>query len=415
MKNLHIVVLLWASLLLPGFGSVKSFAGTPVKVVVIDAGHGGHDPGAVGGNGTQEKEITLKVALLLGEMIQQKYNDIKVVYTRKTDVFVELNRRTKIANENHADIFISIHCNAAENKSVYGTETFVMSADKANQNIAITQKENASILLESNYEENYNGFDPSSPEAYIIFDLYQNKYLYESSKFAADIQEQFKKLNRHCRGVKQAPFLVLWRTAMPSILSEIGFISNKEEETYLASDKGQQELTKAIFNAFSKLVEEGKNTKTTEIKSIDTTTTKTKTPDVKITETKKTDTKDTIAKTTETKVVEIKNNNTKDTIVKTTAEIPVKDTPDVLYKVQFLYSSKEYSLTDPLFKNMPDISVEKVGNAYKYLSGRYLTFTEVSALLTKIREMGYKDAFIVATQKDGTKISIQEAKELEKK
>jgi len=373
MKNVHIAGFIGAFLLGLCLYSAKSFAGIPIKVVVIDAGHGGHDPGAVGANGTQEKDITLKMALLLGEMIKEKYSDIKVVYTRKTDVFVELMHRAEIANKHHANLFISIHCNAADNRSVYGTETFIMGLDKVNQNIAIAQRENASILLEKNYEENYGGFNPSSPEAYIIFELYQNKYLYESANFAADIQHEFKnKLHRYCRGVKQAPFLVLWRTAMPSILVELGFISNKDEESYLSSEKGQQELATALFNAFSKQVEDGKNIKKTEVK------------------------------TTETPVVQ---------------EITEKDSAvlksEVIYKVQFLFSSKEYALTDPLFKNMQDIGIEKVGKNYKYTSGQCITYAEVVVLFEKIKKMGYKDAFVVAFKKDGTKISIQEAKELE--
>ena len=367
MEKSHITLFIAVFLLLLNLHAVPSFAGSPIKVVVIDAGHGGHDPGAVGASGVCEKDITLKVALLLGEMIQQKYSDIKVVYTRKTDVFVELYRRAKIANENHADLFISIHCNAADNRSVYGTETFVMGLNKAKENIAIAQKENAAILTEKNYTEHYGDFDPSSPEAYIIFELYQNKYLDQSAKFASTIQDEFKSMNRYCRGVKQAPFLVLWRSTMPSLLTELGFISNKDEESYLASGKGQRELANAILNAFSKQVEENKKTEDT----------------------------------------------------KTGTEIFAADTSnsnaEVLYKVQFLMSSKMYSLTDPLFKKIEDVSMEKVGNAYKYASGRCRTFAEVSALLVKIKAMGYQDAFIVANKKDGTKISIQEAKELENK
>ena len=372
--------LLW--LVLPANQSVAGV----VKVVVIDAGHGGHDPGAIGANGTQEKEITLKMALLLGEMIQQKYSDIKVVYTRKTDVFVELYHRTKIANDNHADIFISIHCNAADNRAAYGTETFVMGLDRANQNIAIAQKENASILSEKNYEKNYGGFDISSPESYIIFELIQNEYLGQSAKLASAIQDEFKnKLSRNCRGVKQAPFLVLYGTTMPSVLTEIGFISNKEEEVYLSSDKGQRELANAILNAFSKQVEEGKNTKNAETKSIDT---------------QKTESQAEIK--TEPKV-----------------EFSAIDTSllksEVFYKIQFLVSSKEYKASDPLFRNIPDVSLEKVGTVCKYAAGRCHTYVEISDLLLKIKEMGYKDAFIIAAKKDGTKITIQEAKELEKK
>ena len=375
MKSLFV----WIPLLLLSLISLGSFAGTPVKVVVIDAGHGGEDPGAVGASGKYEKDINLKMALLLGEMIQQKYSDIKVVYTRKTDVFVKLYRRAQIANENHANIFISIHCNAAENRSVYGVETFVMGLNKTSESIAIAQKENASILLEENYDENYGGFDPSSPESYIIFDLSQNLYLDQSIKLANNIQDEFKnKLNRNCRGVKQASFLVLYRATMPRILVELGFISNKTEETYLASDKGQREMANAILNALSKLIEENKNTKTTDAKTAD-------------------------AKTKDTK---------------TEVEFSKIDTSDfkseVLYKVQFLVSSKEYQPNDPIFKNMQDVSVEKNGNVYKYASGQCPTYVEASMLLAVIKEMDYKDAFIIAMKKDGTKISTQEAKELEK-
>ncbi|MCL2131857.1 MAG: N-acetylmuramoyl-L-alanine amidase [Lentimicrobiaceae bacterium] len=375
MKDLCKVRLAGVFLLVFGLVSAGTFAGSPVKVVVIDAGHGGKDPGAVGASGKQEKEINLKVALLLGEMIQQKYSDVKVVYTRKNDVPVDLYRRAEIANQNHANIFISIHCNAADNRSVYGTETFVMGLDKTNQNLVTAQKENASILLEKNYEENYGNFDPYSPEAYIIFELYQSKNLLKSIELAANIQDEFKyKLNRHCRGVKQAPFLVLYRTTMPSILVELGFLSNKEEEEYLASEKGQRELTNALFNAISKQIEEGKNETNTAATTSNT-------------ETKK--------------------------------EISAIDTTDfkseVLYKVQFLVSAKEYKPNDPIFKNIQDISVEKSGNLCKYASGRCSSYVEASILLAAVKEIGYKDAFIVATKKDGTKISIQEAKELENK
>ena len=365
-------MLFGASLFWAGLIPIKSFAGTPVKVVVIDAGHGGEDPGAIGGKGTQEKDITLKMALLLGEMIEKKYSDIKVIYTRKTDVFVKLHRRAEIANENRADLFISIHCNAADNKSVYGTETFVMGLDKANQNIAVAQKENASILLEKNYEENYGGFDPSSPESYIIFDLYRGLYLEQSIKFAAYIQDEFKnKLNRYCRGVKQALFLVLWRTTMPSVLIELGFISNKDEEAYICSEKGQQELVNAIFNAFSKRVEEAREVKNPAI--------------------------------------------SKDDISVVASADTANFKAEVMYKVQFLSSSKLFQLNDPVFKNIPDVNIEKTGNMYKYTAGRCVTYIEVVALQTKIKEMGYSDAFIIAIKKDGSRISIQEAKTLENK
>ncbi len=221
-----------------------------LKTVVIDAGHGGHDTGCLGSN-SKEKDVTLAIALKLGKEIEQNCPDVKVIYTRSTDVFIELNERADIANRAKADIFISIHCNANTNKTAYGTETYAMGLSKSEANLNVAKRENSVILLEENYETNYDGFDPKSTEAYIIFSLYQNVNLDKSINIAAKIQNQFsKKDQRFNRGVKQESFLVLWRTNMPSILIETGFLTNKEEEVYLTSENGQNAISNSIYKAF---------------------------------------------------------------------------------------------------------------------------------------------------------------------
>lgn len=228
----------------------QSDSGTGLKRVVIDPGHGGDDPGAVGSK-SKEKNIVLDISLRLGKMIKDKYPDVEVIYTRKTDVFVELDTRGNIANKAQANLFISIHANSVKNnKKPYGTETFVMGNSRSADNMEVARRENSVILLEDNYTERYEGFDPNSAESYIYFSLLQNAHLNQSLAFAADIQEQLRNRKRLDRGVKQGNLLVLWKTAMPSVLVEVGFISNAEEEKYMNSNIGKTELATAIFNAF---------------------------------------------------------------------------------------------------------------------------------------------------------------------
>ncbi len=218
--------------------------------VVIDAGHGGKDPGAVGAI-SKEKDINLKVALALGKLLEDGLKDIKVVYTRKTDVFVELDQRANIANQNKADLFISIHTNAsASNKTVKGTETYTLGMHRAASNLEVAKRENAAIMLEKNYEERYEGFDPKSSESYIIFELMQDEYMKQSVSLAGKIQKEFTTTaKRNNRGVYQAGFLVLRATSMPSCLVEVGYISTPEEEKYLNSQDGITNISKSIYNA----------------------------------------------------------------------------------------------------------------------------------------------------------------------
>lgn len=219
------------------------------KVVVIDAGHGGKDPGALG-RVSKEKEVALKIALKVGKYLEQNVKNIKIIYTRKTDVFIELDKRAEIANKNKAVLFVSIHANSLKNKNFYGTETYVMGLHKSDDNLEVAIKENSAVLFEENYKKKYAGYEPDSPETYIVMNLFQNAYLDMSLNLAEKIQKQFKdRANRKDLGVKQAGFFVLWKTTMPSVLIEVGFMSNRNEEIYLNSEYGQEIIASAIYRA----------------------------------------------------------------------------------------------------------------------------------------------------------------------
>lgn len=223
-----------------------------IKTVVIDAGHGGKDPGAIGSGKTREKDIALQVALKLGEYISKNFPDVNVVYTRKTDVFIELHERAEIANKAKADLFIAVHINSSTNPEFYGTSTYVLGLHRSEANLEVAKRENAVILLEDDRDKNYE-FDPNSPEGHIIMSMKQNAFLEQSIDIASKIENQFENhAHRKSMGVKQAGFYVLYKTAMPSLLAEIGFISNPEEEKYLNSEKGQDQIASSLFNAFKK-------------------------------------------------------------------------------------------------------------------------------------------------------------------
>lgn len=228
----------------------KKFA-SKVNVVVIDAGHGGHDIGTRG-KVAKEAHVALKIALELGRQIKESMPDVKVLYTRDSDEFIELGERSAFANRNNADLFISIHCNSSpKSKTVKGTETYVMGLHKTNGNLEVAKRENSVILKETNYKQKYKGFDPESPLAAIMLANYQSAFITSSLRFADHVEKKFMTVSeRASRGVKQAGFLVLWRTSMPSVLIETGFLSTPEEEEYLNSDDGQEEVAESIFEAF---------------------------------------------------------------------------------------------------------------------------------------------------------------------
>lgn len=374
-----------------------------VKTVVIDAGHGGKDPGAVSKLG-KEKDITLSIALKLGNYIEKSFSDVKVVYTRKTDVFVELFKRAEIANKNNADLFISIHINASKKVEPHGFETFVMGIHRSQSNLSVAMLENEAILKEENYEVSYDGFDPKSPEAYIIFSMFQNAFIDQSLTFATLIQDQARdRLKRFDRGVKQDGFLVLWKTAMPSVLIEAGFISNEDEASYLVQDENQDIIASGIFRAFRdyKNVAEGRSSNPKKNVPENKDTLKQEPP--KKIETPKIEDKK------ETEVID-KKSPVDTTNFQKAAENLIQTMPKdtlAVFKLQICSSSVPLVIKPENFKGLNEISEMKFESIYKYYNGQFQSYADAIARLKQVREL-YPDAFIVAF-KNGKKISISEA------
>ena len=227
---------------------VENPNGFIINTVVIDAGHGGKDPGTAKG---KEKTYALDIALKLGKKITKAYPEVNVIYTRDKDVFIPLHERAAIANRNKADLFISIHCNSHPKPHIKGTETYVMGLHKTEDNLNLAKKENNVILMEDDYQKSYKGYNPQSPLAHIMLANYQNAFMSQSTKFASGVEKQFEKLpGMNSRGVKQAGFLVIWETTMPSVLIETGYLTNAEDAKTLGSESGREKIADAIFKAF---------------------------------------------------------------------------------------------------------------------------------------------------------------------
>lgn len=389
----------------------NNFAETPInkgkiKCIVIDAGHGGKDPGAIGYLKTKEKDITLSIAFKLGNLIKNEYPEIKVVYTRQTDVFVELYHRAKIANDNKADLFISIHCNASSKLDPFGVETFVMGVHKSSANLEVAKIENSSILLEDNFEKKYDGFKPNSVEAYIIFSLFQNIYINQSLSFASYIQDNFKNnLKFFNRGVKQAGFLVLYKTAMPSVLIETGFISNPKDEQYLKSDKGQNSIALILLNAFGKYknqVEANNNYKIPNIGTDIFTYNQVIDPRDSMFF-QKIDTSKTISK------IDTNNNIHYQIPEKDTSKINDSIVEDIFFTIQFLSSNKFIKTPSSEFRGIDDAKHYFQNNQYKYITGNFLNIDDAYIYLKNVKSLGFKDAFIIAFL-NGDRITLDEAK-----
>lgn len=226
-----------------------------LQTVVIDAGHGGHDAGCLGAR-SREKDVALRLAMEVGRKIRALHPDVKVVYTRADDRFLELHQRASLANREQADLFLSIHLNSAKS-TAYGTETYTQGLHVTEANLSVSKRENSSILMESNYVDHYDGFNPGDPTAHIVFELFQSAYRNQSIRLAGLVEERFKNLaGRHSRGVKQAGFLVLYRTTMPALLIEAGFLTNPQEERFLNTPEGEEKITSAIAQAFSQYKKE---------------------------------------------------------------------------------------------------------------------------------------------------------------
>ncbi|TSA26373.1 MAG: N-acetylmuramoyl-L-alanine amidase [Bacteroidetes bacterium] len=334
-------------------------------MVVIDAGHGGKDPGTVGRR-TQEKYVTLSIALKLGTLIQRNFRDVEVIYTRDRDRFVELYERAAIANRNKADLFISIHANANDSKSLRGAETYIMGLHRSQANLEIAKLENAAILLEADYTAKYEGFDPNSDESYITFSLYQNANLDLSSQFAAAIQEQMKeRVGLNDRGVRQAGFLVLYKTTMPSVLVEVGYLSNTEEENFLISERGQDYIASAIFRAFRSYKQEMENQQPTP----------------------------------------------RQVTGNPTASTGSVNRNEVVFKVQLAASPDKISLSSSRFRGVKGIQEYNHNGMYKYTYGEETDLDKAQQLQARMQAMGFPDAFIVAFH-NGERISLDRAREL---
>ncbi len=357
---------------------LRAQKGSKIKTVVIDAGHGGKDPGASSKN-VREKDIVLAVALKTGGYIKKNFPNVKVIYTRSTDKFIPLHKRGEIANKNNADLFISIHCNANPSSKIYGTETYVLGIEdnRTQRNMDVAMKENAAILLEEDAADRYDNFDPNSPESLISLTLFQGDKLDKSLVVAEKIQRQFsERVGRKDRSVQQAGFLVLWKTSMPSVLVELGYLSNPKEEKYLRSKDGQVYLASAIYRAFKEYKKEFEK---------------------------------------ENNAYEYRKKALKVEPEKPASELsknPAVGKP-IIYRVQFYASPKKLSLSDQKFTTIKDVSSYEHNGMYKYTSGTFTTKSQAIAHKKRIRAKGFLDAFVVVFH-NKNRISLKEAKLLER-
>lgn len=337
--------------------NLNAQAATDKFVVVLDAGHGGHDPGNLG-NGYKEKTIALNIVLEVGKALE-KNPDIKVIYTRKTDVFLKLHERAAIANKADADLFVSVHCNSFSNNA-HGTETFVLGLHANERNFNVAKKENEVIFLEEDYEKHYEGFDPNSPESLIGLTLMQEEYLDQSILLANLIESNFTgKLNRKSRGVKQAGFWVLHNTYMPSVLIETGFLTYKPEGSYLNSNKGQNQMADAIKDAIL-------------------------------------DYKHNLDLNVGDNIIPY--NNDTDTVI--AIEEPKQTFDGVVFKVQIAASSRKLEPKSYNFNGLDNISREDQSGLYKYFYGNTSDYNEVRRLQAEAKQKGYNSCFIVAYKND---------------
>ena len=359
--------------------------------LVLDAGHGGKDPGNLGtGNHKKtEKDISLDVVLELGKFIEEAYPDVEVVYTRSSDIFPTLKERVDIANKSKADLFISVHCNANDNKEAYGAETFVMGLHKSEESLKTAMRENASIFLEENHESDYQGFDPNNPDTYIAMSLRENIFLDHSLNLAKKVQDQFRtRVGRKDRGVKQAGYYVISFTNMPSVLIELGFLTNSAEENFLHSKEGKNYMSSAIFRAFKEFREkietgQGKNIPQNQAINVP---------------------KDDKTVVTPNNNPTANNNTSKDAQGIIWREVPT----GIKYQVQILTANKQVPKKSSEFRGLTRVDEIAGNGVYKYFAGSTASYREAKANLQIVKDKGFKDAFIVAFE-NGKKIDLNQA------
>ena len=365
LRNFIFCLSCWTALVLLPSLIINASAQYKPFVVVLDAGHGGHDSGNRG-NGYYEKKIALNIALKIGAQLE-KTSDIKVIYTRKKDVYIDLIQRANIANKGDADLFVSIHCDAFTSSRAFGAGTFVLGLHENERNFKVAQKENSVIFLEENYEQKYDGFDPNDPESVISLILMQETYLDQSIAAASAIQNSFvNNLKRKDRTVKQAGFIVLKYTFMPSVLIETGFLTNSSEGAYLNSSKGQNQMAKAISKAiinYKNLRQAGVQKDAVTIKSV------------------------------------------------SSQSEPLRLNPDLIFKVQIAASKNRIATKGFNFKGLSPISREKSAKLYRYFYESSSSYKEAQQHLKTAKSKGYTNAFVVAYN-GNKKISVSEALEL---
>jgi N-acetylmuramoyl-L-alanine amidase len=351
---------LYLNIIISTFSLFQQVAAAPkykIKTVFIDPGHGGSDPGSLGAF-SHEADVALKISLKFGAEIQKNFPDIKVVYARTTDQFVDLYERANMANKCNADLFICIHLNSAgKNHGAYGCETYTMGLHRTDDNFNVAKRENSVILLEDDYKNKYQGFDPNDPASYIMFSMMQNANLDQSVDFAGKVQEELGDAGRFNRGVKQAGFAVLVYTKMPSVLIETGFITNPEEERFLNSEEGSNKMANSIFKAFENYKVEVEGVKTSTIKRIIQ-------PEV-------------VTKTDSLGVALINHSN--------------------YFKIQFYSSSMPLSVNDERLAEAKGFTIEQDARGkYIYLSKKLFTKDETEKIMEQLKKNGFKDAFLVS-------------------
>lgn len=408
-------------LILSVFLTINSFSASvetkniSPMVIVIDPGHGGKDPGAVN-KGIREKDIVLGVGLKLGKLISDNYPDVKVVYTRSSDVFVPLIERSRIANKNKASLFISIHANHCGTPAIRGTETFVLGLHRSNDNLDVAKKENSVILLEENYDITYEGFDPNSSESYIMFEMAQDIFMDQSLSFADAVQQQFKaKIGTPDRGVKQAGFLVLRQSSMPSVLIETGFLSNQAEANYLNSDAGQENLARSIYEAFRKFKLKNSINIPAEKPKAELTATNKPEPKQKtetVTEAKKesgtlvnqakeTPKKEDLSKDTSTSMTVAVQNKVTEVVNKTSAveikpaAVATTGVQDTYFSVQIAASTSSVEPIPANFKGLKNVRREKTDKYYRYFVGNEPSVEKLSPTFSEVKRK-FPEAFIVS-------------------
>lgn len=396
-KNIFNILYIICILLISGQPEHVQAAPQKRFTVVIDAGHGGNDPGAIGRRG-REKNINLNVALKLGRLIENNCNDTRVVYTRKKDTFVPLHTRAEIANNAKADLFISIHTNSVASRSskVSGTETYTLGLHRTQDNLEVAKKENSVILIEDDYKQRYAGFNPNSAESYIIFEFLQDKYMSQSVSFATMIQQQFRQSARRVdKGVHQAGFLVLRETSMPSVLIELGYITNPTEEAYLLSDNGSSALAKSIYQAFLNYKQRSRKSVTSVMPASE--------PE-----------EDMMAEQPVPQAENIESPQSQETIP---AQEPVRsaskesskqETSKPVFKIQILTSDRVLPSKSRLLKGLSPVSYYKENGIYKYTYGESTDYNRILRLKRNKVDSKFKDAFIIAF-KNGEKMNINQA------